>query len=297
MEIRNLVTFLKVTELQSFSKAAEALDYSQSAVTVQVQRLEEELGVRLFDRIGKKVTITQYGLEFIPYARDTISAASRAASFAARDCEITGTVTIGIVETLLRATLSDIITAYHKRFPKVLVKTKLGTNQQLKTELAKNNVDLIYTLDSHISDPQFSTVFEMPEELVIIANSQNPLSRQETVRLADLVSHPFILMNRENPYRDLFDSALAQQGLSVQPFLELESDVISLRLVNQNPDFLSILPYFTFKRSILRDTLATLPVVDCKMQQWRQLLYHSNKVITPQIQGMLDIITEISEHG
>ena len=52
MEIRNLITFLKVTELNSFSKAAEALDYSQSAVTVQIQQLERELGVRLFDRIG-----------------------------------------------------------------------------------------------------------------------------------------------------------------------------------------------------------------------------------------------------
>ena len=59
MEIRNLVTFLKVTELNSFSKAAEALDYSQSAVTVQIQQLERELGVRLFDRIGKNVSITR----------------------------------------------------------------------------------------------------------------------------------------------------------------------------------------------------------------------------------------------
>ena len=55
MEVRNLVTFLKVTELKSFSRAAEALDYSQSAVTVQIQQLERELGVQLFDRIGKTV--------------------------------------------------------------------------------------------------------------------------------------------------------------------------------------------------------------------------------------------------
>lgn len=53
MELRLLTTFLKVAQLQSFSKAAESLGYSQSAVTVQVQQLENELGVRLFDRIGK----------------------------------------------------------------------------------------------------------------------------------------------------------------------------------------------------------------------------------------------------
>ena len=68
MEVRNLVTFLKVTELKSFSRAAEALDYSQSAVTVQIQQLERELGVQLFDRIGKTVSITQYGKDFVSYA-------------------------------------------------------------------------------------------------------------------------------------------------------------------------------------------------------------------------------------
>ena len=69
MEVRNLVTFLKVTELKSFSRAAEALDYSQSAVTVQIQQLERELGVQLFDRIGKTVSITQYGKNF--FHKDT----------------------------------------------------------------------------------------------------------------------------------------------------------------------------------------------------------------------------------
>ena len=281
--------------LQSFSKAAEALDYSQSAVTVQVQHLGQELGVRLFDRIGKKVSITQYGVDFIPYARDTIRAAARASSFAARDCDLTGTIRIGIIETLLRATLADIITAYHKRFPKVVVKIKSGTSQQLKAELAQNSVDLIYTLDTHISDARFVTVFQTPEPLAILANKENPLAKQKTVTLSELVSHPFILTTREDPFRDLFDSVLAQHGLSVQPFLELEGDVISLRLVTQNPDFLTILPHFTLARSRFAGSLPALPVTDCSIHQWRQLLYHKNKVLTPQLQGMLDVITQTYE--
>ena len=61
MELRILNTFLKVAQLQSFSKAADSLGYSQSAITVQVQQLENELGVRLFDRIGKKVSLTSAG--------------------------------------------------------------------------------------------------------------------------------------------------------------------------------------------------------------------------------------------
>lgn len=295
MEIRNLVTFLKVTELLNFSKAADALDYSQSAVTVQIQQLEQELGVQLFDRIGKKVAITQYGLDFIPYARDAISAASRAEHFAARDSELTGTIRIGFEDTLLRATLTDIIPVYHKRFPRVIVRTSIGSNHQLKQALAQNQLDVVYTLDTQVNDPQFHKVFEVKEDICIIANRQNPLTPKKAVTLADLVSHSFVLMSPCNPYRDLFDNALAQQRLSIQPFLELDSDVIALRLVAKNPEYMTILPRFTLLRSNYAPLLSALDVEDCKLHQWRQLLHHTNKVITPQIQGMLDTITQMND--
>ena len=295
MDIRNLVTFLKVTELLSFSKAADALDYSQSAVTVQIQQLEQELGVRLFDRIGKKIAITQYGLDFIPYARDTISAASRAEHFAARDCELTGTIRIGFEDTLLRATLPDIIPAYHKRFPRVIVRTSIGSNHQLKQALAQNQLDVVYTLDTQVNDPLFHKVFECKEDICIIANRQNQLTAKKSVQLTDLVSHSFVLMSPHNPYRDLFDNALAQKRLSIQPFLELDSDVIALRLVAKNPEYMTILPRFTLLRSKNAGLLTALNVTDCQLYQWRQLLHHKNKVITPQIQGMLDIITQMGD--
>ena len=119
MEIRNLVTFLKVTELNSFSKAAEALDYSQSAVTVQIQQLERELGVRLFDRIGKNVSITQYGKNFISYARDIVSAVARAQVFASEETELTGMVQVGTLNSLMTASFSDIVPAFRQRFGEV----------------------------------------------------------------------------------------------------------------------------------------------------------------------------------
>lgn len=292
MEIRNLITFLKVTELNSFSKAAEELDYSQSAVTVQIRQLEQELGVTLFDRIGKRVSLTQYGTDFIPYARDAISAASRAAHFGARDAELTGTVRIGFEDTLLRAVLPEVIPIYHKRFPYVTVQTKVGTNRQITQALMQNRLDLIYTLDAQVCDPQFCRLSAVREDISVIANIENPLARQPSVRLEELVGHPFVLMNRENPYRDMFDEALGKQGLSVRPFLELESDVIALRLVSQNPQYLTILPRFTLQRSVNSPYLTALPVEDCALFQWRQLLHHKNKVLTPQIQGMIDTIME-----
>ena len=66
MELREIRTFLQIAQKQSFSKAAEALGYSQAAVTVQIKQLEEELGIHLFDRLGKKTVLTHHGEIFYP---------------------------------------------------------------------------------------------------------------------------------------------------------------------------------------------------------------------------------------
>ena len=294
MEIRNLTTFLKVTELKSFSKAAEALDYSQSAVTVQIQQLERELGVQLFDRIGKNVTITQYGKDFVAYARDVVSAVSRASAFATSNDELTGTVRVGTLDSLMTASFADIVPAFRERFPRVLTHIHSDNVARLKELLAKNELDLIYTLDGQLHDTQFVKVFEAEEDIVVVTNAANPLAKRADIRLADLVGHPFVLMSRSNAYRDQFDLELARHGLEIAPFCELESDVLALRLLSADPRFLSVLPRYTAQKSSYGQKLSIVPVRDCVMRQWRQLLYHKNKVVTPQIRGMLDVILEFA---
>lgn len=297
MEIRNLTTFLKVTEMKSFSKAAEALDYSQSAVTVQIQQLERELGVQLFDRIGKNVSITQYGRDFVAYARDVESAVARASAFATDSAELSGTVRVGTLDSLMTASFAEIVPAFHEHFPRVLANIHGDSVSRLKELLVKNEIDLIYTLDEQLHDPQFIKVFEEEEDIVVVTNTQNPLAGRGGVRLADLVGNPFVLMNRNNAYRDQFDLELARHGLEIEPFCELESDVLALRLLSDNPSFLSVLPRYTVEKSIHERQLAIVPVEDCVMRQWRQLLYHRNKVVTPQIQGMLDTIVATAKKG
>lgn len=295
MEIRNLTTFLKVTELKSFSKAAEALDYSQSAVTVQIQQLERELGVQLFDRIGKNVSITQYGKDFVAYARDVVSAVARASAFATSNADLTGVVRVGTLDSLMTASFSDIIPAFHEQFPHVIANIHGDSVTRLKELLVKNELDLIYTLDEQLHDPQFIEVFSAEEDIVIVTNTENPLTKRQDIRLADLIDHPFVLMNRNNAYRDQFDRELARHELTIEPFCELESDVLALRLIWENPEYLSVLPRYTVQKSIHKEHLAILSVSDCEMRQWRQLLYHKHKVLTPQIQGMLDTIQETAK--
>ena len=204
-------------------------------------------------------------------------------------------VQVGTLNSLMTASFSDIVPTFRQRFPHVMMRLHADMVASLKDKLLKNELDLIYTLDSQVLDPQFVKVFEAEEEVVVVTNRDNPLAARESVRLAELVDHPFILMNRTNAYRDLFDTELARQGLEIRPFLELEDDVLALRLLYENPAYMTVLPLYTVKKSIHEKSLAALRVEDCKMSQFRQVIYHKNKVLTPQIQGMLDTIVEVAK--
>ena len=103
MDLRALSIFIEVAELGSFTRAGEKLGYSQPTISFQIKQLEKEMGAQLFDRIGKTVSITQYGKDFVSYARDVVSAIARASAFASSDSELSGTVRVGTLNSLLTA--------------------------------------------------------------------------------------------------------------------------------------------------------------------------------------------------
>ena len=148
MEVRQLNTLIRAAQFQSFSKAAESLGYSQSAVTVQIKALEEELGVRLFDRMGKRVILTAQGQCFLEYANsilDTIHNARRALS---EDAELEGCLHIGTLESLCFFRLPGLMHQFRVEHPKVSLRVTTGSPEELIEKMERGEVDLICILDS-----------------------------------------------------------------------------------------------------------------------------------------------------
>lgn len=101
MEIRNLITFTKVAETQSLSKAAKALGYAQSTVTMQMQQLEQELGAQLYERVGKQIRITQTGQEFLSYAGAIVRMSEEALMVGRqKEAAVSGSLRLGILSPL-----------------------------------------------------------------------------------------------------------------------------------------------------------------------------------------------------
>jgi len=160
MEIRNLITFTKIVEFQSFSKAAKSLTYAQSTVNMQIQQLENELEVQLFDRINKKIVLTEKGEKLYNYAKVIINTSLRAKSAMKEQSVPNGQLRLGVVESLCTSIFPDIILKYRNDYPEVEIIVKIATTLELLEMLKTNKVDMILTLDYKIKNIKWMKAIE-----------------------------------------------------------------------------------------------------------------------------------------
>lgn len=118
MEIRHLQTFITIVEVEGFTKAAERLGYAQSTITSHIQILENELGGALFDRLGKKIVLTNLGKELVPYVKQMLQIYKEIKGIKSEHNDVSGDLIIGAGESLSIYRLGKILKEYKKTFPK-----------------------------------------------------------------------------------------------------------------------------------------------------------------------------------
>ena len=160
MDIRTLRIFIDVAERCSFTKAANALGYSQSTVSFQIKQLEEELGVKLLERINHTVTLTDRGREVLRYAHQ-IDQLSREMDRAAQtDTPVVGHVRVAMADSLSPLLLGEKFAALRKAYPAVSMNLITAGTAEMFRMLNRNEVDLVLTLDSHIYNAEYVIVKE-----------------------------------------------------------------------------------------------------------------------------------------
>lgn len=289
MELRTAATFLRVAELQSFSKAAEQLGYSQAAVTVQIKQLEQELGTQLFERIGRRIKLTEHGTQFIPHAQELVKVAQRASTFLQDHQEPAGKLRIGTAESLSISVLPPVLLEFTRRCPRVETSIHTGLIPDLFNMVRQNDVDLLYFLDKRTNFPEWVKVFERPEPIVFVASSDHPFAGQGKLSLKRLLSQPLVLTEQGISYRYDLEQILAAKNLELHPFLETgNTDIIVHMLLHHTG--ISFLPRYVVQRYLEQGQLSVLQV-DCpRVQMWSQLVYHKNKWVTPQMQILLELL-------
>lgn len=276
MEFRQLQTFVTITHAESFSRAAELLGYSQSAVTVQIRLLEEELQVRLFDRMGKKTVLTAQGRQLLEYANRIIQEMNQAKSAIIQDTELSEPLHVGTLESLCFSKLPPLLGYFRSNYPKVPVKVTTATPKELIAMMEKNQLDLIYFLDRPRYNNNWNKELEVREPIVFVTSPESPLASRKGLRLAEILEEPFFLTEKNENYRRELDQYLESRDRVITPFLEASNTEFIIQMIRRNRG-VSFLPYFAVQESVRAGQLAVLDVTDFGVAMYRQIFYHKNK--------------------
>ena len=293
MEFRNMKTFLRVSDLQSFTKAAEELGYSQSTVTVQIKQLEEELGVLLFERIGKNVKLTEHGRVFRSQAREIVHAVEQLRSTMGETEQIRGSLRVGTVDSLCTKRMPYILQEFRKHCPLVETVVRTGSNETLYDMVQKNEVDLIYFLDRRQFRDDWVKVMEQEEPAHFVAASGHPLTNEGFVTLTELLAEPLLLTERGMSYRRSLEIAVAMEELELRPVLELANTDVLVNLVIHNAG-VAYFPDFITEEHVDAGELAVIQCVMDVEPVWSQLIYHKDKLLTPQMKVFMDILQNMN---
>lgn len=287
MEFRQLNTFIQVAKFQSFSKAAEHLGYSQSAVTVQIRMLEKELNTRLFDRMGKKILLTSQGQEFLECANTILYDVEKAkCSMESETAELRSSLRIGTIESLCFSKFPSIIHYFREHYPKVELRIVTASPEELISQMEQNELDLIYILDTPRWTKDWIKVMEIPEDMIFVCSSHAAFVSDKEFSIAELLDKPFFLTEKDANYRQAFDQALARKCLDLHPHLEISNTEFIIHMLEQN-DGISLLPYFAVQKEVEDDRLAILHVNDIQITMYRQLLYHKSKFLTEEMKKFI----------
>ncbi len=289
MEIRNLITFVRIAEVRNFSKTAEQLGYSQSAVTMQIKQLEAELQVQLFERIGKKAKLTQAGQRLLPYALDILSAAGKAESIAREPEQISGKLRIGTCESYVISVLPPVFMEMGERCPGVEISTHTAPVPDLIDMLRQNDIDILYFLDEKLYFPEWIKVMEQPENIYFVSSSSSPLARMKKIPISRLVEEPLYLTEKGISYRYAMEQALAAAGYELHPRLEVGNTDVITRFLLKNKG-ISFLPEYVVKDDVAEGRLAILDTECPRIVMWSQLAYHRNKYVTHQMKLFLEFM-------
>ena len=286
MEIRQLQTFVQAAQLESFSKTAEMLGYSQSAITVQMRLLETELNTRLFDRMGKRVVLTPHGREFLKSANKILYEVNKASKSMNEDRELTNPLHVGTIESLCTAKFPRILSEFHSLHPRVNLQITVDSPEKLIRMMEHNELDLIYILDTPRWDENWVKVMELAEPVVFVASAASRFAGKERLVLDDILQEPFFLTEKHANYRQALDQQLALRRQSISPVLEISDTEFIIRMLELNQG-LSFLPYFAVEQDIYKHRIITLDVKDVHISMYRQIFYHKNKFRTREMEEFI----------
>lgn len=267
MQIRQLEYFVAVSEHLNFTKAAKQFYISQTAVTLQIKALEEELGVKLFNRTNRKVELTPAGKTFLDDAqailrrtRDAVSRAKRA------DTGLTGHVNFGFVKGYEKTFLSDLLAEFHTNYPNISLSLYRDNVAELYDGIFHGDLDLIinilYSFDDMEDMQEMDYILLKEYPLLAVMPISHPLAHRTSIRREELRGYPLVdIKKNEDRYGEMKTIARSFAEAGFTPNVQYVSDDIETSILAVAAGLgYALLPSYITDSIAIREKITVVPI-------------------------------------
>jgi len=291
MDFDQLETFLEVARLSSFSRAAEKRFRTQPAISAQIRALEEEIGARILDRSGGKVSITAAGKLFQKYAEETLDARKAVLTAIAETERVPrGEIIVGANEGTCLHILPEVFAQFKKQYPDVAVNIKSADYAKILDSVIDNSVDF-GVVSMPVSDPRLTVVLIHRDELVIIVPPQHPLAKLKSATIADAARFPLVVPKAGHT-RDALEDLFYENKLKPRYAMELDSSELLKRFVAADVG-VGFIARSNVQEDVQANVLVAIPMSDAQVRRDLALVFRKDKALSRAALAFIDTTVKI----
>ncbi len=289
MTLRHLKIFISVCENKSTVAAANILHIAQPSISFAIKELENEYGIKLFERISRKMILTEEGKIFLYQAREIMSKINQIES-SLKDCDIKREIKLGCSVTIGIFLLPKILKIFKETNKNIKISVIIKDSKTLSQLVIKNEIDIALIETPLIEKDLDSTAF-YKDSLMLFLSKENPLSSKTIIQLKDLENQNLIFREEHSAVRTLIDSALVSNNIKINHPWESVSTQAILSLVENNLG-VSILPSLWISDLNKKSNIITKKINDISFEREYLIINHKNKYISPLLKKIIDICTK-----
>lgn len=288
MTLRHMEIYIAVYQAGNVTKAAEALFITQPAVTRAVQEIEKYYGTRLFDRINRRLYVTEAGKRFYAYALHMVDSFEQMER-GMRNWDETGVLCIGASITVGTFLLPKVIVSFKKKHPEVKLKATVSNGKNLQDALLNNLLDFA-VIEGNIMD-EFLCRECIANDILVPVLPQGSKYKDTVVSLEELAAEPLLLREHGSAVRAFVDHIFAVHGLCGKPVLESVSTEAILQAVHMGLG-ISFLPGQLAQQSIQSGFVTTCGIKDETLGRKIHLVWHKHKFLTGSAKEAMGLFRE-----
>ena len=289
MQIESLKVFCDLAETESFTKAAQINNITQSAVSQQISSLERQFKSLLIERSKKRFRLTREGQVLYEYSKQILNTFDSMTNRLQEIKDIvSGTIRVATIYSIGLHDLPPYLKKFLKAYPTVNVHVEYRRSNQVYEDVLSNIVDL--GLVAYPSkDAKLEVVPLRKDMLVLIAHPQHPLAKSKTLKLRDLSGQKFIGFEPDIPTRRAIDKILKDEDVNVNVVMEFDNIETVKRAVEIDAG-VAIVPVGTVTQEVSKATLAAITIEDAQFYRPLAAIYKKNKVLSPAIKQFINVL-------